>query len=298
MTISGINPLTTMPTVAANGTTLAGSNPLLAGATAGPVPTSAQLAAMSGVTEKPGIGTRLVSAMKAAISELRGQGASNEQIRSELLALEAQRPVSLAKSAVAAKPKGAKSAKKVVTAKTWKTLAPKTPAPTANAAVPTAQAQLPANATQLPGATVYSYDQNGNPAVAGLQGLDPATQQQLGMTPTMLQGVNGLAQAVDPDGPQVNATNQTSLNGTGSGLLGSAVPVLGAPIVTTPAAAPAAPGSAASTGANQSVTNRNTTDVASRNENPGYGYGTGWGDLSGVASPYSPYGDHGRRRDA
>ncbi|MCW2925034.1 MAG: hypothetical protein JWM98_2438 [Thermoleophilia bacterium] len=324
MTISGFNPLTTNPGLVPSGATLAGtnpllagSNPLLAGSTGGLVPTGAQLAAMSGVGEQPGIGTRLVSAMKAAISELRGQGASEAQIRDQVLAMQAQAPVTLAKQATVAKPVAKKPvakapAKKVVHAKTWKTLTPHpttakpavAPKPAAVAPAVTApMAALPSNATQLPSATVYSYDQNGNPIAA-------PTMSQLGLTPTMLQGLTGAAQAVDPEGPQVNATNQTNLSGIGSGVGvpvpvtgATAVPVLGAPIAIPVATTPNSPGDTAPTtphngaSANQQVTNRNASDLGSLNQGiggygAGYGsgYGTPWDPTGGVATPYSPYG--------
>jgi hypothetical protein len=163
-------------------------------------------------------------------------------------------------------------------------------------AEPTAQqpvgGQLPTNATQLPGATMYSYDANGNPVAA-------PTMAQLGMSPTMLQGLTGMAGMVDPDGPQgpqVNATNQNSIGGLGSGFgLGSAVPVLGAPILTTSPgdSAPTTPHNG-TTGGTQSVTNRNATDVNNRNQGLGYGYPGGyggWGDpTGGIATPFAPYG--------
>lgn len=297
MAISGFTP-TALPGLVP-GAQLAGSNPLLA-AQGGTIPTTSQLAAQAAVGEKPGIAARLMNAMRAAVSELRGMGASDAQIQQQMLALQAQaqQPVTLAKQATV---RGARTPK----GKTWtdrqgnlrevgtgKVLKPATGASQHATSQPGAAAQqpvgstLPSNATTLPGATMYSYDANGNPVAA-------PTMQQLGVTPTMLQGLTGLAGAVDPDGPQVNATNQTNLSGIGAGM-GSQVPVLGAPIVTRPVTSPGddAPTTPhnGSTGGTQAVTNRNTTDVNNRNQGFGYGYG-GWGDpMGGVATPYSPYG--------
>jgi hypothetical protein len=144
---------------------------------------------------------------------------------------------------------------------------------------------LPANATSLPGATVYSYDQNGQPVMA-------PTMSQLGVSPQMLAGITGAAERVDPSGPQLNATNQTNVSGLGSGV-GSAVPVLGAPILTTPAVTSSGDTATATgtTGGTQAVTNRNATDVSSRNQG-GLGYGTygGYDPTGGIASPLAPYG--------
>lgn len=296
MSISGFTPTSALPGLV-NGAALSGSNPLLAapGAT-GLVGGSPLWGAQAGVIEKPGIGTRFVNAMKAAIGELRGGTPTGYP--SQSLAMEAP----LASAPVQVK-KPTATPKRAVKAKTYtdkagnlrqvgtgKILKPTTrSAPTVAPQPAVAQPQMPVNAAQIPGATVYSYDQFGNPVAP--------TMQQLGMTPTMLQGLEGMAGAADPDGPQVNATNQTNVGGLGSGLglgAGSAVPVLGAPIVTAPATSrgdqPAGP-AGTGTGGNQSVTNRNETDVASRNQGlmPGYG---GWGGSpwNGIATPSAPYG--------
>jgi len=152
------------------------------------------------------------------------------------------------------------------------------------------QAALPANATQLPNATVYSYDAAGNPAVAGLAGLSPQMQQQFGITPQM---VSGMTQGVDPStsGAQLNATNQTNVGGLGVGGMGmgTAVPVLGQPILNVPDptleqddAATKPPHEAAS-GSSQVVRNSNSTE----REQQGIG---GWDSWGGMATPYSPYG--------
>ena len=294
MSISGFTPTSALPGLV-NGGMLAGSNPLLASpGTAGLVGGSPLLGAQAGVLEKPGIGTRFVNAMKAAIGELRGGTPTGYPTQS--LALQAP----LASAPVAVN-KPAAAPKRAVKAKTYtdkagnlrqigtgKILKPTTrTAPTVAPQPAVAQPQLPANAAQIPGATVYSYDQHGNPVAP--------TMQQLGMTPTMLQGLEGMAGAVDPDGPQVNATNQTTVGGLGSGLgLGSAVPVLGSPIATTPAVTSPGdqPAAGTGTGGNQTVTNRNETDVASRNQGLMPGYGTGWGGSpwNGIATPSAPYG--------
>ncbi len=299
MTISGFTPTSALPGLV-NGAALSGSNPLLAApGAAGIVGGSPLMGAQAGVIEKPGIGSRFMNAMKAAIGELRGGTPTGYP--SQSLALQAplaSAPVTVDKPAAA--PKRAVKAKtytdkagnlrQIGTGKILKptTRPAATVAPQPAAAQP--QSQLPVNAAQIPGATVYSYDQNGNPVAP--------TMQQLGMTPTMLQGLEGMAGAADPDGPQVNATNQTNVGGLGSGLgfgLGSAVPVLGAPIVTAPVTSPgdqpAAP-AGTGTGGNQSVTNRNETDVASRNQGFMPGYGTGWGGSpwNGIATPSAPYG--------
>ena len=298
MAISGFTPTTALPGLVP-GAQLSGSNPLLA-AQGGSFPSTSQLAAQAAVGEKPGIVSRFMSAMRAAVGELRGQGASDAQIREQVLAMQAQQPVTLAKKPAA----GAVAGKK---GKTWtdkqgnlrEVGTGKVLKPAAGTAAPVAAqpqgAQLPVNAQQLPGATVYSYDQNGNPVPA-------PTMQQLGVTPTMLQGLTGMAGMVDPaahepQGPQVNATNQNSIGGLGSGAgigYGSAVPVLGMPIATAPVtspgdSAPATPHNG--TGGTQSVSNKNTTDIANRNQGfGGMGYG-GWGDpTGGIATPYSPYG--------
>lgn len=283
MAISGFTPTTALPTLAPGGTMLAGSNPLLA-AQGGTMPTSAGLAAQAGVGERPGIGSRLMSAMRAAVGELRGDGVNDAQLRTQMLAMHAQAPRAAAKPATTDRPRRAKNVK---SAKSWKTLAnPPKAAVAPTATQPTAGSSLPANATALPGATVYSYDANGQPVMA-------PTMQQLGVSPTMLQGIHGLTQTVDPDGPQLNATNQTNLSGIGSGTgLGTPVPVLGQPILNAPVTSPgdAAPATPhAASGGTQLVTNRNSTDQSHRGFGYG-GYGSPFDPTGGVASPYSPYG--------
>lgn len=300
MAISGFTPTSALPGLV-NGAALSGSNPLLAApATGGFIGGSPLMGAQAGVIEKPGIGTRFVNAMKAAVGELRGSTPTGYP--SQTLAMQSplgSAPVSVKQPATAHK--------RAVKAKTYtdkagnlrqigtgKILKPTTRPAASVAPQPASaqpQSQLPVNAAQIPGATVYSYDQFGNPAAP--------TMQQLGMTPTMLQGLHGMAGAADPDGPQLNATNQTNVGGLGSGLglgAGSAVPMLGAPIVTAPVTSPgdqpAAPtGTGTGTGGNQSVTNRNETDIANRNEGLMTGYG-GWGGSpwNGIATPSAPYG--------
>jgi hypothetical protein len=293
MSISGLTPTSALPGLATGGM-LAGSNPLLAAPGNSLIGGSPLLGAQAGVIEKPGIGTRFVNAMKAAIGELRGGSPVGYPTQS--LAMQAP----LASAPVTVK-KPAAAPKRAVKAKTYtdkagnlrqigtgKILKPTT-RPAANA-VPQGpaqpQQQLPANAAQIPGATVYSYDQFGNPVAP--------TMQQLGMTPTMLQGLEGMVGGQDPDGPQVNATNQTNLGGLGTGLgMGSAVPVLGAPILTTPAVtSPGDTPAGTGTGGSQTVTNRNDTDIANRNQGVMPGYGTGWGGTpwNGIATPSAPYG--------
>lgn len=289
MSISGFNPTSALPGLVP-GAQLAGSNPLLA-AQGGMIPSTSQLAAQAAVGEKPGIASRFMNAMRAAVSELRGQGASDAQIQSQMLAMQAQvqAPVSVNRPRTVAGKKGKTftdkqgNLRQVGTGKILK------PAAGAVANQPVgSSSSLPSNATTLPGATVYSYDGNGQP-VAG------PTMQQLGMTPTMLQGLTGAADQHGQQGPQMNATNQTNLSGMGSGNgYGSAVPVLGAPISVAPVTSPGDTPASGTAGATQAVTNRNTTDVDSLNQGMGYGgyggYG-GFGDPSGgIATPYSPYG--------
>jgi hypothetical protein len=276
MAISGFSPMSPLPAMQAGGvTTLPTVNPL----SGQPLPNGGMLAAQGAVTEKPGIGSRIVSAMRAAVGELRGTPSAG-QLQQQVLAMQAQQPVAVTRPA-AATTKKPRTAKKVVHAKTWKTLAPKPAAAAPVATQPTSM--LPANATQLQGATVYSYDQNGNPVMA-------PTMAQLGVNPQMLAGITGAAEAVDPSGPQVNATNQTNISGNGTGV-GSAVPVLGAPIISAaPATASGDTPAGAATGGTQAVTNRNDTDVSSRNQGLGYGGFGGYDPAGGLATPYSPYG--------
>ena len=281
MTVSGINPATASMLAAQGG--VAGQQSL--------VPSLQPYQ-----TEQPGIGARLIGAVKAAFHELRGDGGTSNAMAAQQLAMQAALAPRAASIAPAPAPVPVRTAKKVVHAKTWKTLA-STPRPTAAVqpgAAGMAGRTLPVNATALPGGVVYSYDGNGNPvATGGLAGLDPAMQQRLGLTPAMMQGIEGMTQDVDPAGPQLNQTNQLNLSGLGTGgVLGSAVPVLGQPILNPPTVVPAAttttaptePGSAALEDG-QVVHNANTNDSDTRGM--GYGAGYGWG---GIATPYSPYG--------
>ncbi len=276
MTISALNSTATLPTAALGSTMLPGT------ALAGP---AAQV-------EKPGLLSRIGSALKAAVAALRGDTSSDAALGAQALAMQA--PLAAAATPVASAPVTVKKPKAVSAgsgaskatakhpkAKTWidkagnvrqvgtgkilkaasgskATAAAAKPA--ATAATPTAT-QLPSNATQTSGATVYSYDQNGN----------PVSMSQLGITPTMLQGMTGLADAAEQTStPQVNATNQNNIGLGSTGLLGSATPVLGQPILVTDTSADASTDSDAGT---QSVTNENVTDIASRNQGVTYG---GW----------------------
>lgn len=296
MTISGLTPTTALPTLA-TGASLAGSNPLLAApGTSLAASSNPLLGAPLGVAEKPGIATRFMNAMKAAVGELRGVPQQPQQPAISLpmvspAPVDSPKPATAPKRAVKAKTFTDKqgNVRQVGTGTIVKPAAGATAAPAAAPTTVAPQQQLPANAVQIPGATVYGFDQNGNPVAP--------TMQSLGMTPTMLQGLEGMAGAVDPDGPQVNATNQTNLSGLGTGGfgVGSAVPVLGAPIATTPAVTspgdtPA--GTGTGTGGNQTVHNRNENDQLNRNQGIGYG---GWGGIggtpwNGIATPSAPYG--------
>lgn len=295
MAISGFNPITALPPLGAGGTVnLAGSNPLLAGS--GAVPTGGMLAAQHGVVERPGIGSRLVSAMKAAIGELRGSGSgmpNGQVLPMQHVAQPVVRPV--AKPRPKARPKAKARTAKVGARQPAGPKPAVRPAAAAGAvagaaaATGIARTQLPANAAVLPGATVYSYDANGRPVAP--------TMQQLGITPTMLQGLTGMADGLDPSGPQLNATNQTNLSGTGSGVggIGSAVPVLGQPILmgppgtpATPSGPPPTPHNGSSSGGSQVVTNRNSSDQRHQGLG-GYGYG-GVGGYGGIATPGLGYG--------
>lgn len=287
MTISGLSPYAA----------LSGSMPL-AQSTATPLGRPNALPGMplngasAGVVERPGIGTRLMSAMRAAVSELRGTPTGGPSTTLAMQAPVSLTPTTSAKPKPESKPKhpGAKTwidksgnVRQVGTGAVLKANPKASSTRTEPAGIaprgpqaPVGSSQLPTNATQLPGATVYSYDQYGNPVAP--------TMQQLGMTPTMLQGLEGLTGSVDPDGPQMNATNQSSL-GLGNGFgAGSVVPVLGQPIAITPPATRAA----GTTGARQSVANENITDVSRRNEGIFGGWGgSPWG---GIATPSTPYG--------
>lgn len=276
MAISGLTPTTALPGLVP-GANLAAAQQL---------PGIPLTAASAGASERPGIGTRLLNAMRSAISELRGGSPTGLGVQSLPMQAvpHAQAPVSLAKPGAAAKPKfpnaktwkdAAGNVRELGTGRVVKPAAGAVARPATGAAQPVGS-QLPANAVQVPGATVYSYDQQGNPVAP--------TMQQLGMTPTMLQGLEGVAGAADPSGPQLNATNQTNV-GLGSGL-GSATPVLGQPIVT---AAPGTPAGTTRTGGTQSVANENVFDSDSHNQ--GLGWGSGWGaPFGGVATPAAPYG--------
>ncbi|MCZ4496417.1 MAG: hypothetical protein JWM25_1000 [Thermoleophilia bacterium] len=250
---------------------------------------------VAGMTmEKPSLGARLVNAVKAAISELRGVSPSAAQLGAQQLGASAGLPSGMGmptaealatpvKKTVSAKGMTLAQRKAVMERVAKEQEAGVVAAPAAAAgAVGT---QLPAHATQLPGATVYSYDGNGNPAVAGLQGLSPQMQSQLGMSPTMLGNVNGLVNSVDPTPvPQTNATNQNNIGA--AGMMGaSASPVLGAPVLQ-----PAAAGTNPAGAATQSVTNTNSSDRSSLNQDP-YGSfgGTGYGTY-GSATAAQPYG--------
>jgi hypothetical protein len=290
MAISGFTPITALPG------TMPGAMAAQPGAFGAQLHGIPLTGASYGVQERPGIGARLLNAMRSAVGELRGSSAT--ALPAQTLAMQSTAPVTVQRPAAAG------GAAKFPNAKTWKDKAGNVrevgtgkilkPAPGAAAAPGrTVQQpmvgpqgavgpQLPANATQVPGATVYSYDQHGNPMAP--------TMQQLGMTPTMLQGFEHLAGAADPSGPQLNATNQTNVGlGAGMGMgMGSAVPMLGQPIVTAP---PSPAGAGASTGGTQSVTNENVVDANSHNQGPGYGFGSGWGlPFGGVATPAAPYG--------
>lgn len=110
MAISGFTPTTALPGLV-NGGMLAGSNPLLAAP--GSVGGDPLLGAQAGMLEKPGIGTRFVNAMRAAIGELRGS--SMVPYPSQTLAMQA--PVTVTKPAAAKQP--AAAPKKGVKAKTF-----------------------------------------------------------------------------------------------------------------------------------------------------------------------------------
>lgn len=312
MAISGFIPTTALPATTPGATSLAGSTPL-AGAAPGSLYGGSMLPAAEGAVERPGIRHRLASAMRAAIGELRG-GSSRMAVHGnrQTLPLHAQGAVGAHGRPDAASDRP-RTARRVKSARSWKTLA--NPPRGAAAAVAGASAaagaagaaglasqqqpSLPANATQLPGATVYSYDGNGAPVAP--------TMQQLGVNPAMIHGLAGLADGVAPSGPQLNATNQTNLSGLGAGIgagfglvgpAGIGAPVLGQPInLAAPAAAAdprLAPVASPASGATQAVTNRNTTDVDSQQQGlGGYGYGgigSPWDPSGGIATPYSPYG--------
>lgn len=253
-------------------------------------------AASIGAAEKPGILTRIRNAMVSAISELRGVSSLTNQAPQSLAMQAGSLPQSTAPVAVS-KPRNSVAAR-FPNAKTWKdrqgnvrevgtgrivkAAARSTSSATVNSGV---AGQLPSNATQLQGATMYSFDQNGNPVAP--------TMQQLGMTPTMLQGLEGLSGGVDPAGSQMNATNQNNLGlGLGSTpTLGSSVPILGQPISSS-LAQPSSGSGSSSSGGTQSVRNENVSDSSSNNQGFGLGWGdSGWGlPFGGVATPSAPYG--------
>lgn len=301
MAVTGFTPTAAFPGLLPAGTSLANSNPLLGSSSPHLLgaPAGAQVGAASLGSPSSSLPTRLVSAMKAAIAELRGSGASDEEVRRQILAMHASAGTARGAAAEPSKPR---TARKVKSAKTWKTLAAPSaaPAPQRQVTQPTpvqpgltAPTQLGMAAAQLPGGTVYTMDPQANPALAGLAGLPPQLQQQLGMNPTMgyagMAGIDGLAAQADQAGPQLNATNQTTL--AGSNGIGSAVPVLGAPIVTANAAAAAPAPASGSAGASQTVTNRNANDRDSRQRGFGSPWGSGFGDpTGGLATPATPYG--------
>lgn len=303
MTVNAMNQSAMLPQ--ADRVLLANSNPLL-GAAPGQAGAGMPMAMAMPMAEKPSLGARLVNAVKAAISELRGVQPNAAQLGAQQLGLgapmaslagapAAAAPVTVKKRGVSAKNMTPEARRAVMDrVKQEKAEAAKAgaaaPTAVAGAAMPTAatgavaSTALPAHATQLPGATVYSYDGNGNPAVAGLQGLSPQMQSQLGMDPTMLGAVNGLVNSVDPSPvPQVNATNQNNIGHTG--LMGaSSTPVLGAPIAQPVAEGDAAAGAGRS---NQSVTNANSNERSALNQDP---YGSYGSQGYGMSSPYSQYG--------
>lgn len=334
MTVSAMTPSVATPGLVPTAATAAQAQPIgglgAAGATAG-----IGSAVVGAQQAQPGIGSRLVLAMKAAISELRGKGATDAQINQQLLAMQAQSqatpaaaatamPAGVAKAKAKAKPKAAakpKTAaqKQAAAAKAKQAAAAKAALPVAGAAAAgaavgavagSAAGQLPANATQLPNGTVYSYADANNAGLAGLQGLSPQQQLQLGIMPTGMGSTLGaLGQRAEGGVPQANVTNQSSTGATGVlGTLGVGIaPTIGAPILgntnlsapaagTTPPAAPVTgqPPMANTTGGNQNVVNRNRSDSGAFNQ--GTDYGMGWGGVGGypytggIATPYSPYG--------
>ncbi|MCW2949992.1 MAG: hypothetical protein JWN41_1005, partial [Thermoleophilia bacterium] len=253
MTVSSMTPSAATAALYASQPAFGGTN---AGAAAYPVTggVASATAGAANVAAKPSIGARLLNAMKAALSELRG--GSVPQAASPLLPAgqalvasprSAGAVETLGSTAVGATPGAAAGAnsetppvrhlkassltakqKAAVKARVAAQKAAEERAPVGSigpvgAVGPTGAAgaagfnqgglgslgALPANATQLPNATVYSYDQNGNPAVAGLQGLPSATQAQLGILPQFGNQIDGLTGS--PTVPQVNQTNQTSL---------------------------------------------------------------------------------------
>lgn len=309
MSISGFTPTTTLPAFAAM---QPGANPLSA-----QLPGISMNGAAAGIEEKPGLLSRLRNAMRSAVGELRGTPTSLPQRTLAMHSPEAHAPVSVEKPS-------ASGSAKFPNAKTWKdrsgsvrelgtgrVLKPAPGAASQQGIAPqqgivspqgtAPQQQLPSNAAVLPGATVYSYDQLGNPVAP--------TMQQLGMTPTMLQGLEGMAAGVDlqgpqlnPQGPQLNATNQNTVGlGTGLGLglgmgIGLGAPVIGQPINTAGPAGPPTPAAAGAAvpgqGGSQVVRNENVSDSSSDNQGLGWGgQGSGWGlPFGGVATPALPFG--------
>lgn len=321
--MSALAPVTSsmLPGGAQDSVLLAGSNPLLAGRMG--APTGATAGLMSGMPAgstqvgaaavgAPPLTARIAAAVKAAVGELRGAPTSALQLPmspvSPELAPSAAPVAAKAKPAVKAKVGTAAHAKKPAKPVAHKAAAHPAPEGSAAAAapgvggapvqglpagtaaavgaqgVPTGLAQLPPNATQLPGATVYSYDGNGNPAIAGLQGLPPQTQQQLGMLPGLGSMADQWGARAEQSVPQINATNQTSLPGGAS------------PVAL---AGPLAPGTSTgdtqrigtSTGAQQRVVNTNSNDQYRRDEGMGYGAGLSAGVLPyGMGSSYQSWG--------
>lgn len=333
MTVSAMSPSVAMPGLVPTAATSLQGQPLAGVSSA---MTGGVGSAVVGAQQaQPGIGSRLVSAMKAAITELRGKGASDAQINQQLLAMQAQsqaaatpaaaatatpaavtaakaqvkpkkpaKPKTAAeKKVAAAKAKKAQAAKQAAAAKAAKAVTPLAGAAAAGAAVgAVAGQQLPANATQLPNGTVYSYADSANPGLAGLQGLTPQQQLQMGIMPTGMGNALGAYGQRAEGVPQANVTNQSSTGATGVlGMLGTTglAPTIGAPIMgntnlSAPAAGtPAAAPTANTTGGTQNVTNRNRSDSSGLNQGADYGMGwggTGYPYTGGIATPYSPYG--------
>lgn len=297
MAISGLTPTTHLPALAS--ATQPGAASF--GAQLPGIPVHG---ASAGVEERPGLLSRLRNAMRSAIGELRGGTPTG--LPQQTLAMEApsaHAPVAVRRPAAAASAKfpnaktwkdKAGNVREVGTGRVLKPAAGSAAAPQGIAPQGIAPQQLPSNAAMLPGATVYSYDQHGNPVAP--------TMQQLGMTPTMLQGLEGLAGRVDPQGPQLNATNQSNVGlGAGPGIgLAFGAPVLGQPIVAgAPGAVPGAAPTPAAAGAavpghggSQTVRNENVSDSDSNHQGPGWsGTGSGWGmPFGGVATPAMPFG--------
>lgn len=265
-----------------------------------------QLLAMQAGTGATPSAAASVAAPTAAATAHKATVAAKKKVTVKKKAAEPATPATPAAKAKAKKAKAAAAAKAKAVAAAKAKAATVATAGTVGAtgAVGAAGAQLPANATALPGGTVYSYADANNPGLAGLAGLSPQQQLQLGIMPTGLgNGLSGIGAQADP---QANITNQSNVNPMGvlgmtglSGLAGiGGVPTIGAPIsgntnLSAPAAAaPGAP-TANTTGGSQSVTNRNANDTGafSQGVDP-YGsmyggYGSGFGGVGTM--PYSPH---------